>query len=72
MKRIIGVLALTVVMAAIVVLASVVPAFAAEPTTYDCYDSTGALIAAGFYKDQAKQVETNNPDPGAYCLQRIP
>ena len=70
MKRIIRLLAVTVVMAAIV-LASVVPAFAAIPT-YDCFDSTGALIAEGFDNGQAKQVETNNPDPGAYCLQRIP
>ena len=71
MKRIIRVLAVTVVMAAIV-LASVVPAFAANPAYYDCFDSTGALIAEGFDNGQAKQVESNNPDPGAYCLQRIP
>ena len=69
MKRIIRVLAVAAVMAAIV-LASVVPAFAAK-ATYDCFDTAGTPVAEGLSRGQAKQFEKNNAEIGAFCAQRI-
>jgi hypothetical protein len=76
LKRIIRVLAIAAVMAAIV-LASVVPAFAAKPITagkpvYDCFNGfTDELVTEGLSRGQASQFEKNNADIGAYCLRKI-